>query len=148
MGKRAAILAAVGFPLGVLVDLVLSLSGEGPVLCSPILVDRMSGNVSAAIACSILLCGLYGSACMAGTVFYDIERWPLLLGTVLHYLTIALGGLVCFLVLGWGGGIRDWLILVAIQSVIFVCIWITVYLKFKAQVKELNELNRNKRDPS
>ena len=142
MGKRFLILAAIGFPLGVLIAFAIAFfSGEEMVFYSGLLLSRMGGNASVATAVNILVCGLYGSACMMGTAFYDIERWPLLLATVLHYLIVVLGSLVCSWFLGWGGRFADWLIIGGIQTVIFFLIWLCMYLKFKAQVRELNELN-------
>lgn len=144
MGKRILILAAIGFPMGVLIAFLIALMGNGSEMhfFSETLLIRMGGNLSAATAVNILVCGLYGSACMVGTVFYDIERWPLALATVLHYLIVVLGCLDCFLLLGWGDGIRDYLITAGLQTAVFFLIWLIMYLRYKAQVKELNELNQ------
>lgn len=144
MGKRILILAAIGFPMGVLIAFLIALMGSGSEMhfFSEMLLIRMGGNLSAATAVNILVCGLYGSACMVGTVFYDIERWPLALATVLHYLIVVLGCLGCFLLLGWGDGIRDYLITAGLQTAVFFLIWLIMYLRYKAQVKELNELNQ------
>ena len=144
MGKRILILAAIGFPMGVLIAFLIALMGSGSEMhfFSEMLLIRMGGNLSAATAVNILVCGLYGSACMVGTVFYDIERWPLALATVLHYLIVVLGCLCCFLLLGWGDGIRDYLITAGLQTAVFFLIWLIMYLRYKAQVKELNELNQ------
>ena len=144
MGKRILILAAIGFPMGVLIAFLIALMGSGSEMhfFSETLLIRMGGNLSAATAVNILVCGLYGSACMVGTAFYDIERWPLALATVLHYLIVVLGCLGCFLLLGWGDGIRDYLITAGLQTAVFFLIWLIMYLRYKAQVKELNELNQ------
>lgn len=144
MGKRILILAALGFPMGVLIAFLIALMGSGSEMhfFSETLLIRMGGNLSTATAVNILVCGLYGSACMVGTVFYDIERWPLALATVLHYLIVVLGCLDCFLLLGWGDGIRDYLITAGLQTAVFFLIWLIMYLRYKAQVKELNELNQ------
>lgn len=144
MGKRILILAAIGFPMGVLIAFLIALMGSGSEMhfFTETLLIRMGGNLSAATAVNILVCGLYGSACMVGTVFYDIERWPLALATVLHYLIVVLGCLDCFLLLGWGDGIRDYLITAGLQTAVFFLIWLIMYLRYKAQVKELNELNQ------
>lgn len=148
MGKRFLVLACVGFPVGVAIAFTIAFfSGEKLVFYSDLLFSRMGGNASAATAVYILGCGLYGSACMTGTAFYDIERWPLLLATGLHYLIVVLGSLVCYWFLGWGARFSDWLIIAAIQTVIFFLIWFVMYRKYKAEVKELNELNRVKDEP-
>ncbi len=147
MAKKMLILAAVGFPLGVLIAFLIALLGNDSEVrfFSDVLLSRMGGNLSAATAVNILVCGLYGSACMVGTAFYNIERWPLALATVLHYLIVVLGSLCCFLLLGWGGGIRDYFITAGLQTLIFFLIWLVIFLRYKTEVKELNELNQKNR---
>ena len=143
MAKRFLILACIGFPLGVLIAFAIAFfSGEQMIFYSGLLLSRMGGNPSAATMVNSLVCGLYGSACMMGAAFYDIERWPLLLATMLHCLIVVLGSLICFLLLGWGGRFADWLIIAAIQIVVFFLIWLVMYLRFRAEVRKLNELNR------
>lgn len=146
MAKRVLILACVGFPVGVLIAFAIAFfSGESMVFYSGLLLSRVGGNTSAATAVNILVCGLYGAACMMGTVFYDIDEWPLLLATVLHYLIVTMGSLACSLLLGWGDGIKGWLVIGAIQTVIFFLIWLCMFLRYKAEVRKLNELNRKER---
>ncbi len=144
MRKKMWIFAAIGFPIGVLIAVVIAfLSGEKLVLYSWSLLER-TGSIPVSVGLNILLCGLYGAACMVGTQFYEVEEWSLLKATVLHYLVVVLGSLVCFLVLGWGGRFGDWLIIAAIQTVIFFLIWLFMFLRYRAVVKELNELNQKR----
>ena len=139
MGKRIGIRAAVGFPLGALVAVILGVIDMR--FCSAELAALVGGERLGAVL-QFLGSGLYGAACMAGTVFYDVERWPLALATGLHYLIIAVGLALCNWLLLWGMDLGLFLIILAGQSVAFFLIWLIMYLRYKAEVRELNELNR------
>ncbi len=56
MGKRIMILAAIGFPVGVLIAFFIALLGSGGEMSffSDVLLSRMGGNPSAATAGNIL----------------------------------------------------------------------------------------------
>lgn len=146
MKKRFLICAAIGFPVGVLISFLIPLFSGEVRFYSYLLLARMGGSVAAAVAVNILVCGIYGAGCMIGTQFYEIERWPLLLATVLHYLIVTMGSLFCAWFLGWGADFTEWLIIGGIQTVIFFLIWLCMYLRYKVQVKELNELNRQRHE--
>ena len=138
MGKKLLTRAAVGFPLGVLVAVLLGVIDMR--FCSQALAARV-GSEGLGIALQFLGSGLYGAACMAGTLFYDFERWSLALATALHYLIIAVGLVLCNWLLCWGMGPGLLLTILAGQTVGFVLIWLFMLLRYRREVKELNELN-------
>ena len=141
MGKKVLIRAAIGFPLGVLVAVILGLVDMR--FCSQELAARV-GSEGLGIALQFLGSGLYGAACMVGTLFYDFERWSLALATALHYLIIAVGLVLCNWLLCWNMGVGVLLIVLAGQTVGFFLIWLFMWLRYRREVRELNELNRKK----
>ncbi len=141
MGKKVLIRAAVGFSLGALVAVILGVIDMR--FCSQALAARV-GSEGLGIALQILGSGLYGSACMVGTLFYDFERWSLALATALHYLIIAVGLALCYWLLCWGMGAGLLLTVLAGQTAGFFLIWLIMWLRYRKEVKELNELNGKK----
>lgn len=141
MGKKVLIRAAIGFPLGVLVAVILGLVDMR--FCSEKLAAR-AGSEGLGIALQFLGSGLYGAACMVGTLFYDFERWSLAKATGLHYLIIAVGLILCNWLLCWGMGVGLLLTVLAGQTVGFFLIWLIMWLSYRKEVRELNELNAKK----
>ena len=138
--------AGIGFLLGIVVGNVIAhLTGgfgsNALIPVSDILLDRVGSNVLTAQAVQTLLSGVYGAICFAGISFYEIDRWPLALATAAHFLSMVLIYMPGALFLGWVEGLDSLLIMLCIQIVVFFIIWLIMWLIYKAQVKELNELN-------
>lgn len=134
---------AIGFPLGILVSLVISWATGNDRLVSDLLVQRV-GSAAGALTLDLFLSGIFGFLCMGGTAFYEIENWSLLKATFLHYLIVV----VCFpplaLFLGWVTKPVELLIMTGVQTVGFCLIWLIMFLRYRAEVRELNELNANR----
>ena len=141
MGRKILIRAVVGFVLGALVALILGLVDMR--FCSQDLAAAVGGE-GLGVALQFLGSGLYGAACMVGTLFYDVERWSLALATGLHYLIIAVGLVLCNWLLKWGMGAGILLTVLAGQTVGFFLIWLFMWLRYRKEVKELNELNERR----
>ena len=149
MKKKLLIRCGVGFLLGVAMMLLIpALFNRGPDgtvnYCSDELIARVGGSPAAAMAVSLLLYGLYGACCMGGTLLYEIERWPLALATAVHYLIIALGYALAAHLLCWNLSLKQLLIIEALMTVGFFLIWLYMYLRYKAEVRELNQLTEEK----
>ena len=131
---------AIGFLIGILMSLAISWLSQDGKLVSNTLVERV-GSEAGALVLDLTLSGVFGAVCMAGTVFYEIEHWSLAKATFLHYLIIIL----CFpplaLFLGWVSKPAEILIMSGAQTLCFFLIWLIMYLRYRAEVKELNELN-------
>lgn len=119
-------------------------SGGDEAFYSADFVARMGGTTSAIIL-QTLLSGLLGAGSMGSTVVYEIERWSLALSTAAHYLIIEAFYVPTALLLGWVGSLPALLINMGIQLIIFLIIWIIMYLRTKAQVRELNELMKKRK---
>jgi hypothetical protein len=65
---------AIGFPLGILVSLVISWATGNDRLVSDLLVQRV-GSAAGALTLDLFLSGIFGFLCMGGTAFYEIENW-------------------------------------------------------------------------
>ncbi len=138
MRKRFFILAGVGFLLGMLTGSLIAWLTAGTLVN-----DRLAawtGSDPAAVILQTLISGLLGSVAMGGTVVYEIERWPLTACSVTHYLMTEVSYVVIALLLGWVDSLQGLLIMLAIQLVVYVIIWLIMYRRYQAQVRELNEL--------
>ena len=135
--------AGIGFLIGLAAGNLIAWFTDG-VIVSPILVQRM-GSETAAIVLQTLCSGLYGAITMAGTLLYDVERMPLALATGLHCLLVIGPYMPLALLLGWESDVTDILIVWCFQLAAFFIIWLVMYLRYKAEVKELNELQKKEK---
>ena len=146
MKKKLLIRASVGFLFGIAMMLVVPvLINGGPitrVIYSDALLAR-AGSPAAAMLLTLLVMGLFGSFCLIGTLFYEIERWPLALATAAHYLSMSLGYLIPAKLLCWGMPTKLLLGIEGVMTLGFFLIWLIIYLRYKAEVRELNELQKN-----
>ena len=106
---------------------------------SSVLAARM-GSVPAAILVQSLVSGLYGSFALAGTLFYDIEQWSLTRSSVMHFLVIAVLYVPAAMFLGWADSATEILIVEGILLVAYFIIWLVIYLRYKKEVRSLNEM--------
>lgn len=146
MKKKLLLRAGIGFlsgiALGILIA-VLSTAGGTVRLYSDLLRER-TGSAAAAVLLNFLFSGLYGAICMGGTVVYDLDEWPLLRASLVHYLLCLLPYLPISLLLGWHTGIVELLIVIGIMTVVYFIIWLIMFLRYRAEVRELNEINRRR----
>lgn len=147
--KKLLIYAAVGFLFGMAaMFLVSSLLNHTP-LGSRIYSDRLLaavGSPEAATALSLGVMGLFGSLCICGTLFYEIESWSLTKATAAHYLSMSLGYLIPNWVLCWDIPLKMFLIIEGFMTLGFFLIWLAMYLYFKRKVKKLNSMLLRKKE--
>ena len=142
--KRALLIRTLlGFLLGMiamlLVPAILNDAPVGEVLYSERLLERV-GSPAAATALSFLAMGLFGSLCVGGTLFYELERLPLACATAAHYLMMALGYLIPNWLLCWDMPLKLLLTVEGFMALGFAVIWLIMYLHYKKEVKALNDL--------
>lgn len=144
--------AGLGFLIGIVVGYVIAiLTGiDSPTdnigLFIPVtekLLKTTGGSIPLALAFQGLFSGLYGAVCFAGIIFYEIDRMPLAVATTLHCLMIVLGYIPVGLFMGWIGSVTTELIIASCQIVGFFIIWLIMYARGKAEVRRLNELQKN-----
>ena len=142
--KRILKLAALGFLLGIFVCSIMTLIGSNPLPASQELVDKI-GSLKAAMALQLALSGVYGALCMGSVVLYDEDRLPLLLASVIHCV-ICIGPFIPLaLVLRWCVSICDVLTMSAFQFVAYLIVWLIMFIIYRKQTKELNEINDNQK---
>ena len=138
MRRKVILLAGIGFVLGMVIGDGIAWFTTGS-LGNAVLADRL-GSEKGAFLLQTLLSGVLGAIAMGGTVLYDLERWPLTLVSVTHYLMIELTYIPVALALRWVSGWQQLLVMAGIQLVIYLVIWLVMYLRYKAQVREMNKL--------
>ena len=117
--QRIILHLAVGFvlggALGNLIALIVSVaSGSGVHVVSQVRAAQLT--LPGAVILQTVLAGLLGMAGVGGMLYYDVERWSLLGATAVHYL-----------------------ISIAAMTAAFATIWLIMYLKWKREVKKMNE---------
>ena len=149
MVKKIRKLALIGFFLGMLIGNLISFitcdkSVQPPVIASPILVER-TGSTTAAMIVNTLLSGLLGAVAWAGVIFHDPEEfdWGMTKAALLHFLLIMVFNIPIALYCGWlNPDAVSILIWVGIMTVCYFIIWLIMYLRYKKETSELNELVR------
>ena len=86
--------------------------------------------------------GLNGAICMGSSIFYEIDSWGLRKATVLHYL-LCLGSFsITSAVLKWFP--TDILLIVfLVFTVVYILIWLTEYLLWKREIRQINDDLKN-----
>ena len=145
MISRTLIRAGIGFLIGIAVGNFMAIiigyaTTGGAVLFSEELLAR-TGSVAGALLLHNLMSGLYGAIAMGGVSLYEIESWGLLKIAVIHYLIIAVTFYPIAAIAGWDfGSPASNLIFSGIQAVAYAIIWLVMYVHYKLEVKELNQM--------
>ncbi|MBR0342366.1 MAG: DUF3021 family protein, partial [Oscillospiraceae bacterium] len=113
--KRAILLFALGFILGILLGFIIMGATEN--------LNRDQQNIND-LSLYLFTCGILGAINMAATVVYSIEHWGLLRTTLTHF-CISMGTLcIIGFSVGWLN-IHDtvtWIILI-ISIIVYFIIW-------------------------
>ena len=129
--KRAILLFALGFILGILLGLIIMGATEN--------LNRDQKNIND-LSLYLFTCGILGAINMAATVVYSIEHWGLLRTTLTHF-CISMGTLcIIGFSVGWLN-IHDtvtWIILI-ISIIVYFIIWFIMYWRYKQKIKKIND---------
>ncbi len=141
MRARIIRFAGIGFLIGMVMGNLIAwlFRSPGADFVSPALAGRM-GGVNGAIAVQTLVSGLYGGITVCGMLLYEIDQWPLAQATAVHYLIVAALYAAMALFLGWAERPEDLLPVEGIMLAAYCLIWLIMCLRYKAQVRKLNEL--------
>ena len=144
-------LSVMGFIIGMAVGNLIAiltgfLSSQEQILIFSETLLRRTGSEAGALLAQTLVSGIYGAVCMGGVCVYEIEEWPLLRATLTHYVLIV----VCFVPTAvWAGWIRlalpDCAISLSCQTIAYFIIWLIMYARYQAEVRELNTLLEEQR---
>ena len=138
--------AGFGFILGMSVgNLIACFMGSPDTVVAPALLAR-TGSLSAALLWQTLLSGVIGCAAFAGVSVYDVEHWPLPLADAAHYAGYMTVFLPIAFFLGWLETAAQAVIMAAILLAIHTLIFLVMCAYYRAQVKELNRLNEERKE--
>ena len=145
MKKKVFRRMLIGFLSGAVVGnliAVISASGSG-VFYSPMLVERF-GSPAAAVIVQTLLSALIGVAGMGGMSLYDETDLPLAAATSIHFILVEVVFITAALLLNWMHSAAEIGIMSAFMFAAFAIIWAIMFILHKKEVKQLNEINRQK----
>ena len=126
MWKKAVLLGVAGYVLGVLIGVIVILTGLSD-----------AGHASVPY---VLLCGIPGCITMGSTVIYDVEKWSLVRATATHFAVCFVTYYALAFLMGWlRFGDRLFWIITAAMVVGYVIIWLVMYLTYKRQIRKMNE---------
>ena len=144
MRKQALLRAAVGFPTGIAIGqaicVLLSLFwGQGRYLaCMPQLIEAL-GDEARAVAVQTLVCGVIGSACAAGSIIWQLERWSLLRQTIVSFALLSGAMLPAAYLMGWMehtfAGVATY---AGVFAGIFAAVWVVQFFLSRRAVKAIN----------
>ena len=142
MRKKVICLVLIGFLAGIGIGLLIPWAFNGGESLFGSEYTARHGGMPWAAVLHILVSGLYGSACMGGVALYDIERWSIARATAVHYALVAGLFVPVSLLMGWVDGVGELFVFEGIQLAGFFIIWLVMYLRCKALVRELNKMQR------
>ena len=139
--KRSVTGYVLGMAIGVIITIITGYAETGTVMYfSPELIDTM-GSELGALTAQVLLSGLFGAICFATMGFHEVERLGLIGSCALHYGCIMGSFFPIALFLHWFDFDPVSIgIMVGVMTVAYFIIWFIMYLKYKAEVRELNEM--------
>ena len=138
MKRRCFILSGIGFLMGMVIGNLIAWITSGTPVNSKI--AAWVGSDAGSVVIQMLLSGLLGAIAMGSAVIHEIEEWSLARCAVTHYLLIEAAYVPVALLLGWADDLTELLIMLGIQLIVYLIIWVIMYLRYKAEVRKLNEL--------
>ncbi|MBR7111041.1 MAG: DUF3021 domain-containing protein [Clostridia bacterium] len=123
----------------------LAFSGFGPIILGVVLACIDLSGVEIALSGSQVLLGVISTYLLAfvqagASVFNQIEHWSLAKSTGLHFLSLYVVYVLCYVVNNWipfEWGVIG--IFTAIFAVGYFVVWFTVYMIVKSTSKKLNQ---------
>ncbi len=127
------------------IALILSMDNGTSSLVAPEFANDVGEPL--AIILQTVLCGLIGAFGLAGSRVYSSERFNILQATSLHaVMTIPLVMLTCYICCWTGRSLKSTLVFGGLMVMMYIIIWITMYISFRAQVKQINEMLEKRRN--
>ena len=137
--KRAGLGFFLGMVVGVFIVIGLSF-GSGGSIALPHKLLAITGSEAGALLAQVLISGAYGAIPMAGVTFYELDSWGLLKQAVVHYASYTATFMLFGYAAGWVETVFDMALMAGIFAVGHAIIWTIMYIRYRAETKELNEL--------
>ena len=137
--------AGLGFVLGMAVgNVIAAITTSFSEIVAPALLDK-SGSLAMALMLQTLLSGVIGAVAFAGISFYDIERWPLIMADLVHYISIIVVFIPTGFFLGWLENATDVIIIASIMLLVHLIIFMIMCAIYRAEIREMNRLTEERR---
>lgn len=138
MRKKGFVLSGIGFLSGMIIGSLIAALSAGTLINAKI--AARTGSEAGSVIIQTLLSGLLGAIAMGSMVIYEMERWSILRCTAVHYLLTEFSYVLIAALLGWFGSVTELLISLGVQLAIYLVIWTVMYRRYRAKVRELNQL--------
>ena len=153
MIKKTIQLAVVGFVLGMaignIIAIACSYASGGEVLAFSESLLEKTGSAAGALALQTLLSGVIGAVAFGGIMLYEIDRLPMLLVSVLHCAMILAVYFPVAIFLGWiRPTAHDIGMMACIMTAAYMAVWLFMYVRYRIEVREINELLQAENDMS
>ena len=135
----------LGFMIGVFVgETILILesinAADGAFYAVSAYLTSQTGSELTAVIVQYLITGILGLTFSTGSIIFELDRWSLLLQTIVHFAVTSvimyLAGFIC----GWfphtAASTAIWFVMFIIIYIIF---WVSFYNYFKKKTREINE---------
>ena len=142
----AAILkrAAIGFVMGMVVGVLIVVAKgfyNGGALVLPANLLAMTGSESGALLAQMLVSGAFGAIPMVGTVLYELDSWGLLKQAIVHFVSYTPIYVVLGTAMGWFEPTPVTIgVIVGFFAIGHTIIWLIMYLRYRAEVEQLDIL--------
>ena len=137
--KRAGFGFLLGMVAGVFIVIGMSFAAGGSIALPDKLLVMM-GSEAGALLAQVLISGLFGAIPWAGISFYELDSWGLLKQAVVHYASYTVAFMILGYAAGWVETPADMAFIAGVFAVGHAIIWTIMYMRYKAETKELNEL--------
>ena len=137
--KRAGFGFLLGMVAGVFIVIGMSFAAGGSIALPDKLLVMM-GSEAGALLAQVLISGLFGAIPGAGISFYELDSWGLLKQAVVHYASYTVAFMILGYAAGWVETPADMAFVAGVFAVGHAIIWTIMYMRYKAETKELNEL--------
>ena len=146
MKKNILSLVYIGFSLGFILGVVLTTTIATLVYTDgalhPYTVEFLEfiGNPLWAFLIHSVVCGFLGIIMLTSALFYEIDEWDLLKATVLQFFVIITGFYLTAFFLRWfiPSNVKALVTSLIIFIMIFSAIWLSQYISYAHQVKDIN----------
>lgn len=148
--QKVLLRGLLGFMVGVFISvsillLISCIIGDG-IFCvaRPELIEETGGTLNA-FALQYVLGGILGTACGAGSVVFEVERWSLTKKTILHLLIMSLSMFPIAYICRWmSRSVWGVISYFGIFLLLYAVIWVVQYHSIKKNIARINQKMANR----
>ena len=135
----------LGFMIGVFIgETILILesinAADGNFYAVSAYLTSNAGSELGAVIVQYLITGILGLTFSAGSIIFEIDRWSLLLQTVVHFAVTSVIMYISGFFCGWfPHTVSSTVIWFVMFIIIYVIFWVSFYNYFKKKTREINE---------